>query len=84
MKIYNQRPKTKDASQRAWDYVCEKYGTPLQMYFVPSCKEGARWVAIMNEEDRKIVRPEDLREVSQNREKLKIKPGITKSKTVGR
>ncbi len=42
---YKKRPTTKDASQKAWDYIVENYGVPEKMLFSqPCCGGKSFWV----------------------------------------
>ncbi len=60
MKTYTNRPKLRDASQKAWDLAIKTHGKIQKMLFIPSCKEGCRWVVLVDEEKRMIIYPKDL------------------------
>lgn len=48
MKTHTKRPK-RGSAQLAWDYFCEHYGSPQEMYYDPKVEfrdgEGPAWLA---------------------------------------
>jgi hypothetical protein len=55
---YKNRPGMKDASQKVWDYISEKYGTPEKILFSqPCCSGESFWIGtIVENNQRKTVK----------------------------